>query len=90
MLYYPRAVPCLICLVQIYALSDVFEIKPKGSTFASVTTTDLGGPTSSSTDGNSPSPTSGSAQQSSGAAAHATKVTSGLLGVVAGLFAFVA
>jgi len=78
---------------DIYALSEVFEIKPKGSAFASVTTTDLGGPTSSTTGGSgSASPTSGSAQSgaSSGAATKGTKVTSGLLGVAAGLFAFFA
>jgi len=71
-----------------YAISEQFEIKSAGSPYASVTTTDNGGPTSSSSGGASPTSEGAASGASSGAATHATKVTTGLLGVAAGLFAF--
>jgi len=72
-----------------YAISETFEIKAAGAAYASVTTTDIGGtPTASNSGGASPTSGGAASGTSPGAATKATKVTSGLLGVAAGLFAF--
>jgi len=78
-------------VTDIYAISEPFEIKPKGSAFATVTTTDIGASQTASSSGSSTaSATSGGASSgtSSGAATKGTQVTSGLLGIAAGLLAF--
>jgi len=76
---------------DIYAVSELFEIKAAGSAFASVTTTDIGGSQTASSS-SSATQTSGSAASSTstGAATKSAKVTGGLLGLAAGLFAFLA